>query len=112
MTREEAIQSLIAFDRPFDELREGVSSFPFDWAGPPLGTIRRQHLLAVLARWQLGELTAEEVENWANLVEVRDDLDRAPNDPAVADAIFDLANPVLNGELHEVGPALMAALSA
>ena len=112
MTRKEAIRSLVAFDRPLDELRDGIASFPFEWDGPPLGTVRREHLLAILARWQSGELTPEEVEGWANLVEVRDDLDHDPNDPAVADAVFDLANSVSNGRLHEVGPALVAALSA
>lgn len=111
MTRNEAIRSLVAFDRPLDKLREGVASFPFDWDGPPLGTVRREHVLAILARWRSGELTPEEVEDWANLVEVRDDLDHDPNDPAVAEAVFDLANPVLKGQLHEVGPALVGALS-
>lgn len=112
MTRKEAIRSLVALDRPLDELRERVASFPFDWDGPPLGTLRREHLLAVLARWQSGELTPEEVEDWANLVEVRDDLDHDPTDPAVAGAVFDLANPLLQGELHEVGPALVETLGA
>lgn len=112
MTRKEAIRSLVAFDRPLGELRELIASFPFDWGGPPLGTLRRQDLLAVLARWQSGELTPEEVEDWANLVEVRDDLDHDATDPAVANAVFDLANPLLQGQLHEVGPALVETLSA
>lgn len=68
--------------------------------------------MTVLRRWQSGVLTDEEVEEWANLVEVRDDLDHDPADPAVADAIFDLANPVLQGALREVGPALIEKLQA
>lgn len=112
MTREEAIRSLVAFDRPLGELRKRVASFPFDWNGAPLGILRREHLLAVLARWRSGELTPAEVEDWANLVEMRDDLDHDPNDPAVANAVFDLANPVLQGPLDEVGPALVAVLGA
>lgn len=112
MTREETIRSLVIFDRPLDELRERVASFPFDWDGPPLGTVRRKHVLAVLARWQSAELSPEEVEDWANLVEVRDDLFHDPADPAVADAVFALANPLLQGQLHDVGPALVRTLGA
>lgn len=112
MTREEAVQALVAFDRPLDELRECVAAFPFDWDDAPLATLRRKHLLAVLARWQRGKLTPAEVEDWANLVEVRDDLDHDPTDPAVAGAVFDLANPELQGQLHEVGPVLVATLGA
>ena len=110
MTREEAVQSLVRFDRPLDMLREAVAGFPFDWDGLPLATLERDHVLEVLTRWLRGELAVEAVEDWANLVEVRDDLSHDPADPAVADAIFDLANPVLQGPLSEVGPALIEKL--
>ena len=110
MTREEAVRSLLAFDRPLDELRERVAAFPFDWDGAPLGTLRRDHVLAVLARWQSGELNHAEVEEWANLIEVRDDLVHDPDDPAVAEAVFDLANPIIQGPLQEIGPRLLSAL--
>ena len=106
MTRQDAVQSLVRFDQPLDALRGSVASFPFDWDGPPLVTLRREHLIAVLSRWQRGELTEEDVEDWANLVELRDDLDHDPTDPIVAEAVFDLANPVLQGPLTELGPAL------
>ena len=76
--------------------------------GAPLATHSREHLLAILERWQSRELTAAEVEDWANLVEWREDPD--PADPVVADAVFDLANPVLQGALEEVGPVLLRKL--
>jgi hypothetical protein len=112
MTRETAVQSLVWFDRPLHLLRENVGIFPFDWDGPPLAILRREHLLSVLARWRNGELSAEDVEDWANLVEVRDDLQHDPADPAVAKAVFDLANPTLQGDLTEVGPVLLQSLEA
>jgi hypothetical protein len=112
MTRDEVVQSLVRFDRPLAALRDSIASFPFDWDDPPVATLTRGHVLDVLERWQRGELDASEVEEWANLVEVRDDLDHDPADPAVADAMFDLANPELQGPLHEVGPALTEKLKA
>jgi hypothetical protein len=112
VTRQEAVKSLVLFDRSLDLLREGVAAFPYDWSGPPLAILRREHLTAVLARWQSGQLTASDVEEWANLVEVRDDLDHDPADPMVAEAVFDLANPLLQGTLTDVAPALIKALNA
>ena len=109
-TREEAVQSLVRFDKTLDALRDSVVGFPFDWDDPPLATLKREHLLDVLARWQRGELSAQEVEDWANLVEVRDDLNHDPADPAVAAAVFDLANPELQGPLSVVGPTLVKGL--
>ena len=112
MTREEAVQSMVRFDKPLDALRDGVSAFPFDWDGTPLAILKREHVVDILKRWQTGDLTNEEVEGWAQLVEVRDDLDHDPADPAVFEAVFDLANPFLQGPLELVGLALLAKLGA
>jgi hypothetical protein len=112
MTRDEAVRSLVRFDKPLTDLREAVAAFPFDWDGPPLAILRRQDLLAVLNRWQRAELSAEEVADWTNLVEVRDDLDPDPADLAVSLALFDLANPELQGTLEQVGPILHKRLAA
>ena len=85
-----------------------LAGFPFDCDGPPLATLRCEDVLSVLVRWQRGELEPEAVEGWANLVELRDGLDL---EPAVADAVFDLANPALQGPLHEIGPRLIGQLT-
>lgn len=45
-----------------------------------------------------GNISAETVEIWADTVEFRDDIDFA-KDEQVIDAIFILANPVINGRL-------------
>ena len=110
MTRQETVQSLVLYDRPLDVLREGVAAFPYDWPGPPLATLRRDHVISVLERWERGQLSASEVEDWANLVETRDDLDHDPADPRITRAVFDLANPLLQGDLGQVAPALIRAL--
>jgi len=67
-------------------------------------------VLNVLAQWQAGKLCPEEVEGWADPVEVRDDLDHDPAAPPVTNAIFDLANPELQGPLDIVGPTLCKKL--
>jgi hypothetical protein len=112
MTRQEAVASLVSFDKPLALLRAGVAAFPYDWDGPALATLRSGHVASVLARWKSGNLTAEEVEEWANLVEIREDLTHDPDDLKVADAVFDLANPLLQGDLTEIGPALLKAMGS
>ena len=60
------------------------------------------HILSVLRRFQEGELIAADVEAWADLIECREDIDYQPGrDEAIVEAIFVLANPVLNGSLDE-----------
>lgn len=110
MTREEAVQSLVRFDKPLAVLRDCVGAFPFDWEGPPLAILKADHVLSVLRRWEAGEVNAQEVEDWANLVEVRDDLDHDLANAAVASAVFDLANPELQGPLELLAPALRKGL--
>jgi hypothetical protein len=112
MTREEAVQALVRFDRPLEALRAGIVGYPWDWEGPTLAVLKREHLIEALSRWQAGDLSDHEVENWADLVEVRDDLDHDPEDPVVADAVFNLANPLLHGPIQEVGPTLIQKLKA
>lgn len=112
MTRDEAVESLVSFDMPLAALSDSLAGFPWDWEGRPLATLRRHDLLAVLERWQRGDLPAAQVEEWANLLEGRDDLDLDSADPVVAKAVFDLANPMLQGPLEEVGPGLLAKLRA
>lgn len=112
MTRKDALWALVRFDRPIEAIRGGVDAFHFDWDRAALVVLTREHVAGVLCRWLAGELTETEVEDWANLVEGRDDLDLDPADPAVADAIFDLANPLLQGELPEIGRGLVQKLTS
>lgn len=77
MTREEAVESLMRFDQPIEMLWASLHDFPYDWDDKPLGILRREHVVAVLRRWRLGELSDREVEDWADLVELREDVDHA-----------------------------------
>jgi hypothetical protein len=110
MDRHQIIHSLVRFDLPLEALRALLSGLEWDWPDAPLAVVRRENILSVLRRWQAGELTKEDVEEWASLVEVRDDLDHNTADPAVADTLFDLANPLLEGTLDELAPGLFVRL--
>ena len=55
------------------------------------------HIRSVLKRYLSGDVTAEQVLDWADFIEMRDDIDYS--DPAVNQAIYVLATPELEGEL-------------
>ena len=105
MTRDEAIQSLIRLDRPLDVLLKRLEAFKWDWEGPPIAQLGGSEVAAVIRRYVAGVLTAEEVESWANLLEGRDDVEFSKQASA---AIFDLANPEIQGSLAEMAPVLLA----
>jgi hypothetical protein len=95
-SRRAALISLLAYERPIEELRLALAQFEWD-CPQPLVSLTRNHVLIMLEKFLAGELTAEEVEAWADLVEVRDDIEFT--DDQVLDAIFVLANPAINGVL-------------
>jgi hypothetical protein len=107
MTREEAVESLVVFDQPLPLLESALAEFPWDWEGKPISTVDGRAVAAILRRYTTGELSAEQVQAWADLVEARDDIEF---DAQASDAIFYMANPLINGPLTTVAPMLLERL--
>ena len=111
MARQQTITSLVEFTKPLDELRRELAELAWDREGPPLAILRPAHIAAVLERYKRGELTARDVEDWANLVECREDIDFDPRRAAdIADAIFDIASPEMQGSLDDIVDDILAQL--
>ncbi|PIT05709.1 hypothetical protein TSA1_36995 [Bradyrhizobium nitroreducens] len=109
MSRESVLSSLIQFDVPVAQLKAELGTLTWDCA--PVVTLLRSHIAAVLDRYSRGEIDAPTVEDWANLVECREDIGfEAGFEELIDAAIFDLANPILNGELSAVAPVILARL--
>jgi hypothetical protein len=109
MDRADILASLIRFDRPIAELEALVRAL--DWDAEPVATIRRRDIVAVIERFLAGEIDAGDVVRWADLLEGREDMNFEPrHEPAVADAIYDLANPDLQGELAEISDDILASI--
>ena len=109
MSRETVLLSLIRFDAPIPKLRAELDSLT--WDSDPVVTLARRDIVAVLERFSAGEIDALTVEDWANLVECREDIDfEAGYEDVIYAAIHDLANPVLSGELHVLAPGILAGL--
>ena len=57
-------------------------------------------IISILERYLQSELTAQEVEDWANAVEMRDDIEfGVDDDETIMNAIGELANPLLTEPL-------------
>lgn len=94
-----AIRQLIELKKPSSELRPLLP-----WAGElcrsPSIELSRSHIANVLQRYLADELSAEDVADWAELLELRDGLCFEPgHDETLIQAIHELANPLLEGLL-------------
>ena len=99
MDRFDVLRDLVAFNKPVSVLADSLSKFDWDYGGKPLIVMASQ-IQEVLKRFLAGECTAQELEDWANLIECREDLEfEEKRHEEIANVIYCLANPVLEGEV-------------
>ena len=99
MDRFDALRDLVAFNKPVVVLADSLSKFDWDYEGQPL-TVMALQIQEVLKRFLAGEYSAQELEDWANLIECREDLEfEEKKRDEIAYVIYRLANPVLEGEI-------------
>ena len=98
--RRDILIELLSFSKPLKELKSMLSSIAWD-SQESLVVVTRSHLINVLLRFLKNELNKNEVEDWANLIECREDLDyELDYTDLLAQAIYQLANPTLEGDLN------------
>ena len=97
--RRAILRRLIEFSAPLDETLAFLRTFPWD-SDEELVTLTADHVAGVLRRYQARDLTARQVEEWADAVEMREDIEFADSpDGRVQDAVNFLADPYLFGQL-------------
>ena len=97
INRNELLRSIIAHRVP-------PADFPatFDWdltPGQQPERLTESDVIATLHRFHRGRASAEDVANWAEFLEVRDDVEFASE--LVSSVVFELANPELEEPLTE-----------
>ena len=98
--RATVIENLIHFSLPLDELQRQARDFDWDFEGLPI-VLTLNHIVHVLDRYLCGELTASIVEQWANLIEGREDISfDEMHEEWIAATIHELANPLLTAQLE------------
>ena len=110
ITRTCQLTELLNLSRPVADVVAALSAFDWD-SDEELVTLEAAHICAVLDRFLSGDISATDVEDWANAIECRDDVGLIQPSP-VADALDELANPVLSRPLTRQSAAeWVAALS-
>lgn len=101
--REQLLLELLSLRRPIKFISEELSSFQWD-CDAELVILERSHLKSVLHNFVTGQLTAADVQSWAETVEGRDDIGlEAEHTEQLKSIIFELATPTINRPLN---PAL------
>lgn len=102
INRKKILQDLVEFRKPPSEMYAVLSIFEWD-SDEELIQMERRHIAVVLQKYISGEISSEEIEDWANLIEGRDDVDYAE----VAEILHILANPAIT---HQLTPSVAASL--
>ena len=89
---------LIHFKNNIDTLRNMLSQIGFD-SETELVSMSRDNIVEILQRSLDKKISFLELEEWANLIECREDIDF--EDEKTQEMIFKLANPYLYGKLDE-----------
>ena len=99
ITRVELLNSLLNFDKPLSEILQPLNSFSWD-SEKALIILKKQHIVDILRRYLNSQLSSLDVENWANVIEGREDIEYESDFEQMLDeVIFELANPWLSRTL-------------
>lgn len=102
MKRIDVLEDLIRFSKDVSVLEKNLSKFNWDYEREPI-IIKGSAVQAVLERYLNGEYTAKDLESWANLIELREDLEfEQEKYEVIEDVIYRLANPDLQEKLTPV----------
>ena len=91
--RASILSNVIAFTKSLDELAKELCRL--DWDCPnEVVSMSSQDLINILDRFLQDDINKKELEDWANLIECREDIDFQKG---VESIIYNLANPELEG---------------
>ena len=77
-----------------------LGSFGWDWEGDALLILKKEDLLRIIDRFLAGEVTAVQLQEWAENLEVRDDVAFDGEEKELIDEVFfRLATPEINEPL-------------
>lgn len=97
--RIEVLHEVLGLSRSPEELKSLLSEYDWD-CEKPLVELRTSHVLNVLTRYLRGELNEQQIEDWANLIESREDVSLEGDSRDILESsIYELANPYLTQPL-------------
>ncbi len=98
-TRYQLLNALLTFEQPLLDILDSLNKLSWD-SEEILIKLKKEHIIHLLQRYLQGQLSITDVENWANAIEGREDIEPEENGKGILDEIlFDLANPLLSQPL-------------
>ena len=97
-SRKQILLEIFNVEGDLGKLQNEILEYPWDSEMPFL-IISKGDLAKTIQKFILSDALFLEVENWANLLECRDDIQYEPEE--LKEYIFELANPYLNGEIKK-----------
>jgi hypothetical protein len=95
--RAHVLGRLVRLDGSLREIQDALRQYPWE-SNSYRVFLTRAHLVSVLERFVTHALTAQQVEDWANALESREDVGfHEDSEAGLKEALHELANP----ELHE-----------
>jgi hypothetical protein len=108
--RTRALQDLLLLRRPLAESLAALRAYPWD-SDVEYVELTPAHVASVLERFLGGEVDAPTATEWAESINLRDDVGRSPGtDAELADVLTEMSSPELFGELDEIAPDLLRRL--
>jgi hypothetical protein len=98
--RRKLLTALVEGRSPISDIQERLRKVPWDPPDDERVTLTRDIAASVLRRALEGHLQLDELMNWADAIEVREDISfEEPYRETLRDIVFEVANPVLEGAL-------------
>ena len=86
------LHDLVKFNRDLESIKNDLKKFDWDIEAP-IYTISVQDIRHIIDKALQSEISIEELENWANAIECREDIDLESEE--LREIVFELANPSL-----------------
>ena len=97
--RAEILHELVRFEKPSDPLMRELKSFGWDWAEEsPLLILKKEDLLRIIDRFLAGQISADQLQEWAENLEVREDV---AFDEEESELIYSVFFRIATPEIHE-----------
>lgn len=98
--RKIVLERLIRDPNAIAEIRDKLTNFKWD-TDRPIVTLKMEDIISVMQKYICGSISDTKVENWANIIEGRDDIEyEIINEDDIRELIFFLANPTLTENLN------------
>ena len=93
-----ALMALLRLERPLESVVRELNRISWE-SDTQLVTLQTNHIRSVLDRFIAGKLTSLDVENWANAIEMREDIGITTGREDLKQIICELATPEIFSEI-------------